>query len=239
MKNLYMKKIGLVLLMVSMMLPVSANYISRAPGGDFNHPANWVGDVVPSLMDLPITISNGSIIEKSDAFKWGAKATIEEDADLIVKSDFTTGYGGVDVYGNLIVEGSLIDGNGGATLVIKDGGSVTVNSVADGANITVEFGGVLIVNGDFSLSQTLTINQGGSVIINGNFLNGVVKNYGSFVVNGDYVNNAGGGIEVFGTGRTEVYGNMTGNQNFRVNKDGALLVFGNFASRSEEHTSEL
>lgn len=230
MKNLYMKKIGLVLLMVSMMLPVSANYISRAPGGDFNHPANWVGDVVPSLMHLPITISNGSIIEKSDAFKWGAKATIEEDADLIVKSDFTTGYGGVDVYGNLIVEGSLIEGNGGATLVIKDGGSVTVNSVADGANITVEFGGVLIVNGDFSLSKTLTINQGGSVIINGNFLNGVVKNYGSFVVNGDYVNNKGGGIEVFGTGRTEVYGNMTGNQNFRVYKDGALLVFGNFAS---------
>lgn len=168
MKNLYMKKIGLVLLMVSMMLPVSANYISRAPGGDFNHPANWVGDVVPSLMELPITISNGSIIDKSDAFVWGA-------------------------------------------------------------NITVENGGVLIVNGDFSLSQTLTINQGGSVIINGNFLNGVVKNSGSFIVNGDYVNNADGGIEVFETGRTEVYGNMTGNQDFRV-YSGALLVFGNFAS---------
>ena len=89
MKNLYMKKIGLVLLMVSMMLPVSANYISRAPGGDFNHPANWNSNEVPIDVDRTITISTGSAIDKSDDFVWGANITVENGGVLIVNGDFS------------------------------------------------------------------------------------------------------------------------------------------------------
>ncbi len=225
-----MKKLGLVFLMIGLGLPGLASYTSNSVSGSFDDPAVWSPSPVPSEKDRTITIISGAIIYKEGNFSWDAKVTIQQNAKFNVGSGFSTGYGGIDIFGELDVDGKLSGSNGGAAFNVKNGAVVTVNGVADNTNITVENGGVLIVNGDFSLSQTLTINQGGSVIINGNFLNGVVKNYGSFVVNGDYVNNAGDGIEVFGTGRTEVYGNMTGNQNFRVYKVGALLVFGNFAS---------
>jgi len=230
MKKLYMRKLGLVMLMVGLGLPGLASYTSNSVSGSFDDPAVWSPSPVPSEKHRTITIVSGAILYKEGSFSWDEKVTIQQNANFTVGSGFSTGHGGIDIFGGLDVNGKLSGSNGGAKFNVKNGAVVTVNGVADNTNIIVENGGVLIVNGDFSLSQTLTINQGGSVIINGNFLNGVVKNSGSFVVNGDYVNNAGGGIEVFGTGRTEVYGNMTGNQDFRVRKDGALLVFGNFAS---------
>lgn len=225
-----MRRWVLVLLMIGLGLPGLASYTSNSVSGSFDDPAVWSPSPVPSEKYRTITIVSGAILYKEGSFSWDAKVTIQQNAKFNVGSGFSTGYGGIDIFGELDVDGQLTGSNGGAAFNVKNGAVVTVNGVADNTNITVENGGVLIVNGDFSLSQTLTINQGGSVIINGNFLNGVVKNYGSFVVNGDYVNNAGDGIEVFGTGRTEVYGNMTGNKNFRVDKYGALLVFGNFAS---------
>jgi hypothetical protein len=220
--------IAAILTNISLTNSASAQYVSTVPGGYFNIASSWDSNGIPKDDWETITIPFNSRIISNENFSWGGKITIH--GSFIAEKDFTTGYGGVDVYGELTVKGKLTNGSGGASFTIKNGARVIANEIDDNVNITVENGSTLIVNGDFAITQTLTIKNGGSVIINGKYLKGLVNNSGSLIVNGDYVNNTGGGIEIFGTGRTEVYGNMTGNQNFRVHQNGILLVHGCFAS---------
>jgi hypothetical protein len=230
MKNLYMRRWVLVLLMVGLGLPGLASYTSNSVSGSFDDPAVWSPSPVPSEKYRTITIVSGAILYKEGSFSWDAKVTIQQNAKFNVGSGFSTGYGGIDIFGELDVNGKLSGSNDGAAFNVKNGAVVTVNGVADKTNITVENGGVLIVNGDFSLSQTLTINQGGSVIINGNFLNGVVKNYGSFVVNGNYTNNQGEGVTVEKNAVLEIFGDLTASANINVKVGGTLIIHGNLSS---------
>lgn len=326
MKKLYKVKLGLIIIILGMFFSLSAQYESTVLGGDFQDGSSWIGGNVPNLKWQTITISQGSTITKIGDFSWEEKVTI--NGVFTVTGNFSGGYGGVEVNGelnlnngslsgakikigdnaivdiaksfngtggvvigsgaqvklgenfdgtggisigddaSLDVEGSFvgagnvdfgersnvkvtgnyslgggstanIKGNleingdlkgGGSNFIIHDGVTLTVNKVDASVPITVKEGGTLIVNGDFSLSQTLTIQDGGSVIINGVFWNGVVKNSGSLIVYGSYTNNAGGGTQIYSTGRTEVFGNLAGSQNFEIDKGGVLLVHGNFSS---------
>lgn len=237
MKNLYMRRWVLVLLMIGLGLPGLASYTSNSVSGSFDDPAVWSPSPVPSEKYRTITIVSGAILYKEGSFSWDAKVTIQQNAKFTVGSGFSTGYGGIDIFGELDVNGKLSGSNDGAAFNVKNGAVVTVNGVADKTNITVENGGVLIVNGDFSLSQTLTINQGGSVIINGNFLNGVVKNYGSFVVNGNYTNNQGDGVTVEKNAVLEIFGDLTASTNINVKVGGTLIVHGNLTSSNAGITS--
>ena len=237
MKNLYMRRWVLVLLMIGLGLPGLASYTSNSVSGSFDDPAVWSPSPVPSEKYRTITIVSGAILYKEGSFSWDEKVTIQQNAKFTVGSGFSTGYGGIDIFGELDVNGKLSGSNDGAAFNVKNGAVVTVNGVADKTNITVENGGVLIVNGDFSLSQTLTINQGGSVIINGNFLNGVVKNYGSFVVNGNYTNNTGDGVTVEKNAVLEIFGDLTASANINVIVGGTLIVHGNLTSSNAGITS--
>src|SRR5690554_3408490 len=154
MKKLYMRKLGLVMLMVGLGLPGLASYTSNSVSGSFDDPAVWSPSPVPSEKYQTITIVSGAILYKEGSFSWGAKVTIQQNAKFTVGSGFSTGYGGIDIFGELDVNGKLSGSSGGAAFNVKNGAVVTVNGVADNTNITVENGGVLIVNGDFSLSQT-------------------------------------------------------------------------------------
>ena len=223
--------------MIGLGFPGLASYTSNSVSGSFDDPAVWSPSPVPSEKHRTITIVSGAILYKEGSFSWDAKVTIQQNAKFTVGSGFSTGYGGIDIFGELDVNGKLSGSNDGAAFNVKNGAVVTVNGVADKTNITVENGGVLIVNGDFSLSQTLTINQGGSVIINGNFLNGVVKNYGSFVVNGNYTNNQGEGVTVEKNAVLEIFGDLTASANINVKVGGTLIVHGNLTSSNAGITS--
>lgn len=116
MKKLYIKKLGLVLLMIGLGLPGLASYTSNSVSGSFDDPAVWSPSPVPSEKDQTITIISGAIIYKEGNFSWDAKVTIQQNAKFNVGSGFSTGYGGIDIFGELDVDGKLTGSNGGGSI---------------------------------------------------------------------------------------------------------------------------
>lgn len=232
MKNLYMRRWVLVLLMAGLGLPGLASYTSNSVSGSFDDPAVWSSSPVPSEKYRTITIVSGAIIYKEGNFSWDAKVTIQQNAKFNVGSGFSTGYGGIDIFGELYVNGQLTGSNGGAAFNVKNGAVVTVNGVAANTNITVENGGVLIVNGDYLNSQPIHIEEGGRLYIagdygeNNNYNNGVLVNYGDVVVLGAFYTFAGSGLSVLGYGVLDIGGDLIANKSVRVDPNAVLLVRG-------------
>lgn len=220
------------MLMVGLGLPGLASYTSNSVSGSFDDPAVWSSSPVPSEKYRTITIVSGAIIYKEGNFSWDAKVTIEQNAKFNVGSGFSTGYGGIDIFGELDVDGKLSGSNGGAAFNVKNGAVVTVNGVADNTNITVENGGVLIVNGDYLNSQPIHIEEGGRLYIagdygeNNNYNNGVLVNYGDVVVLGAFYTFAGSGLSVLGYGVLDIGGDLNAKQAVRVDPNAVLLVRG-------------
>jgi hypothetical protein len=208
---------------------VQAQQVSAVPGGPFNQATSWVNGV-PTNKEGVLTISVDSEIIHHGDFSWNQKVVVDGTFNIV--GNYTVGHGGVEVTGSLFIDGVLSQGNGGATLTVKNGGRVVVQSVTATHPIRVEAGGELIVNGDYLNSQPIHIEEGGRLYIagdygvNNNYNNGVLVNYGDAVVLGAFYTFAGSGLSVLGYGVLDIGGDLNAKQAVKVDPNAVLLVRG-------------
>src|SRR5690554_4497843 len=209
---------------------VQAQQVSAVPGGPFDQPESWVNGV-PTNKEGVLTISVDSEIIHHGDFSWNQKVVVDGIFNIV--GNYTVGHGGVEVTGSLFIDGVLSQGNGGATLTVKNGGRVVVQSVTATHPIRVEAGGELIVNGDYLNSQPIHIEEDGRLYIagdygeNNNNNNGVLVNYGDVVVLGAFYTFAGNGLSVLGYGVLDVGGDLNAKRAVKVDPNAVLLVRGN------------
>lgn len=208
---------------------VQAQQVSAEPGGPFDQPESWVNGV-PTNKEGVLTISVDSEIIHHGDFSWNQKVVVDGIFNIV--GNYTVGHGGVEVTGSLFIDGVLSQGNGGATLTVKNGGRVVVQSVTATHPIRVEAGGELIVNGDYLNSQPIHIEEGGRLYIagdygeNNNNNNGVLVNYGDVVVLGAFYTFAGNGLSVLDSGVLDIGGDLVANKQVKVDPNAVLLVRG-------------
>src|SRR5690554_126500 len=208
---------------------VQAQQVSAVPGGPFDQPESWVNGV-PTNKEGVLTISDDSEIIHHGDFSWNQKVVVDGIFNIV--GNYTVGHGGVEVTGSLFIDGVLSQGNGGATLTVKNGGRVVVQSVTATHPIRVEAGGELIVNGDYLNSQPIHIEERGRLYIagdygvNNNYNDGVLVNYGDAVVLGAFYTFAGNGLSVLDYGVLDIGGDLNAKQAVKVDPNAVLLVRG-------------
>ena len=218
--------IAAILTNISLTNSASAQYASTVPGGYFNIASSWDSNGIPEDKWKTITIPINSRIISNENFSWGGKITIH--GSFIAEKDFTTGSGGVDVYGELTVKGKLTNGNSGASLTINNGARVIANEVDDNVRFVVENGGVLIVNGNCTFRQAATIKAGGRVEIFGDFnlVSSIsIEKGGVLLVHKNF--NASNNWSMAITGSLVVGGDFKAS-NGTINNDGNVIIGGDF-----------
>ena len=215
-------------------ITVQAQQTSSLPGGSFDAASSWLDESIPTATDQLLTISTGSEITKEGKLSWGGKVLV--NGVLNVNGDFTVGNGGAEILGELNIT-SLKDGIGSASIVIKDGATVTAQTVDANISIQVETGGKFIVNGEYTNNLPLVDAAGGNLNISGNYNapdnNAVLKNYGNALIKGHYYNLSGEGLSVLGQGVLEIEGNLVAKQLISVASDAVLIVQGSVSYQDD------
>lgn len=195
MKNLYMVKVFLLILLIGFPIHnVFSHYVSTETGGEFNDPSSWMYGVVPTQKSQEITIVQNSEITYDGDFSWDQKVTI--NGDFTVVNNLSAGHGGVVVNGTLRVLNAF-NGN----LIVESGAIVRVKSFS-GGTFEVKSGGVLIVeDGNCTLTNHSFIRNNGKVEIYGDFnlqSDIVVESNGVLIVHKRFAANGNWGMDISG-----------------------------------------
>ena len=123
----------------------------------------------------------------------------------------------VYIYNSVTSFGALSSLSGSGKLIIESNDSAIITTsnlgISGSASITVNSGGVLILNGSLTMagSSSITINSGGSVYVYGSVTNSgsaAVTDNGSFTVHGNVTTS--GSASFTGTGKSYVIGTVSG-----------------------------
>src|SRR5690554_4985191 len=161
MKNIYMKKLGLLVVLVGFsFVNTFAQFVSKPVAGQYENASSWEGSVPPVGGNdyRPLTIVETADITKSADFTGQAVVTV--NGRFTVNGDFISGYGGTVVNGMLIVNRALT----GAKIRIGDNATLTVTSFFDGTGgVTIGDNATLTVTRFFDGTGGVTIGNNAHV----------------------------------------------------------------------------
>lgn len=187
MKNLYMRRWVLVMLMVVLISPaLLADYATyKNVIGNYEDASVWStkGNANGSPpkngnVDQALSIETGTIITRNGDFN---PVTVRVSGKLIVKGNYTNNqWGGVTVKKDAVLE---IFGNltAAANITVEGGGTLIVHGNLTSSNAGIESHGDIIVVGNFSTASSTTVKNTGNLVVGGNF----THLGGGFTVNGN------------------------------------------------------
>lgn len=142
--------------------------------------------------------------------------------------------GGTGWSAGVPISTSAVTFNNSATATILDTQSATITSFTAGNNsiLTINSGGTLTVNGNFTTNNGTTINVYGNLVINGDLVvnNNLIWNVtGTVTITGNVNLGTNGNLTVSNTGTMNISGNVTATNNTNLVVDGAVTIGGNIS----------
>lgn len=152
-----------------------AGVVHSIANGNWSSGATWSSGSVPNTGADAITVSNNVIVDANIHLSGAAKLTVT--GKLIDAVGGTTYALSVSnnswlmIGGNVTFEGKFTLDNNGTLTTITSGDTLSVGSAffSNNADLTINTGDVLIVNGNLDASNNVNSTLDGKIIVNGNF----------------------------------------------------------------------